>query len=78
MLYAAADACTAKLPVEDFRLPVPRAAASAPKAEKPNDKSWKEMNWAQRTGHALGMLAALATDRMVFGFILGVIARGRP
>jgi hypothetical protein len=75
MLYAAADACTAKLPIDDFRLPVV-AAVVPPAPAKPAAKPWREMNSAQKVGHALGTIVALLSDRFMLGFFLGAIVRG--
>lgn len=80
LLYAAADACTAKLPIEDFRLPAVAAPPSPTPASAPAaaDKSWKELNWAGKSGRALGKLAALILDRFPLGFAAGLIVGRTP
>lgn len=76
LLYAAADAVTAKLPIEDFRLPSMRpamaTAAAAPTIP------WSKAPWALRFWRVVGKILHFVTDRFWIGFVLGLIARGQP
>lgn len=77
LLLAASDAVTAKLPIEDFRLPAVAAPAPEPQPTvpvQPGPKTWKDMNSAQRVGHSAGVVWQTIWDRGFIGFWLGVWA----
>jgi hypothetical protein len=77
LLYAAADAVTAKMPVEDFRLPAITLAPALAIAA-PQKLPWQQISWAQRWGRVVGWLIRMVTDRFWIGFVFGLIARGQP